>query len=251
MIILKNDSEIARIRKAGRIVAKVLRECAEAIEPNRTTPVALSRLAERIVLQEGGFPAFKGYKGYPATLCVSVNEQVVHAIPDDKPLKPGDLVGIDTGVFYQGYCADAAISVFIGDTVPEPIKRLMQAAEGSLWKAIEACKPGNTMGDVGYAIEQYVQKLGFRVAKGLAGHGVGRAVHEYPDVPNEGNPGEGQRLLPGMTLAIEPMVCFGKPEVEVLQDGWTIITKDKRYSAHYEHTVAITEHGAEVLTLEN
>jgi methionyl aminopeptidase len=249
MIILKNDSEIARIRKAGRIIAKVLRECAEAIEPHRTTPVALSLLAERIILQEGGFPAFKGYKGYPATLCVSVNEQVVHAIPDNRPIRPGDVVGLDTGVFYQGYCADAAISVAIGK-VPEPIQRLLQATEESLWKAIETCKPGKTTGDVGHAIQQHVERFGFKVAKSLAGHGVGRAVHEYPDVPNDGNSGEGHELRPGMTLAIEPMVCFGKPDIEILSDGWTIITTDKRYSAHFEHTVAITQHGAEVLTLE-
>lgn len=249
MIILKTESEIARMRKAGQIVAQVLKTLAQAIEPNKTSPIALNFLAERLVLEAGGFPAFKGYKGYPASLCVAVNEQIVHAIPTPYPLKEGDIVGLDIGVFYEGFCADGALTVGVGP-ISEEAQRLLKVTEEALYKGIEAARPGNRIGDISYAIQRHTQKHGYSVAKGLAGHGVGRTVHEEPSVPNEGKPGKGPLLRVGMTLAIEPMICMGKPETSVLPDGWTVVTTDGSLAAHFEHTVAITPKGAEILTLE-
>lgn len=249
MIILKSDSVVARMREAGRLVARVLRQCAESIQPNKTTPASLNFLAERMILEAGGFPAFKGYRGFPATLCVSVNEQVVHGIPGVRTIREGDLVTLDTGIFYQGFCADAAITVGVGRLSPDA-QQLMNITEQSLQKAIEVAKAGNRLGDIGHAIQSHVEAQGFSVALGLAGHGVGRTIHEGPDVPNFGKPGTGMLLEPGMTLAIEPMINLGKPEVEMDEDDWTVITADRSLSAHFEHTIAITKHGVEILTVE-
>ncbi|GBC93328.1 Methionine aminopeptidase 1 [bacterium HR15] len=247
--LIKTPEEIARIRKAGRILARVLKACAEAIEPNRTTGAELNALAERLVLEMGGFPAFKGYRLYPAALCVSINETIVHGLPDNRVLREGDLVSLDMGVFYEGYCADAALTVAVG-RVDYPRKRLMRVTEEAFYEALKVAQAGNTIGDIGAAIQGYVEQFGFRPAHGLAGHGVGRYVHEPPEVPNEGEPGEGPRLQPGMVLAIEPMIVMGKPDVAVAEDGWAIITADRQPASHYEHTIVITENGAEILTVE-
>ncbi len=246
---IKSADEIARIRKAGRILARVLKACAEAIEPNRTTGAELNALAERLVLEMGGFPAFKGYRLYPAALCVSFNEVVVHGIPDQRVLREGDLVSLDMGVFYEGYCADAALTVAVG-RVDYPRKRLVRATEEAFYEALKVARAGNTTGDIGAAVQRYVEQFGFQPAHGLAGHGVGRAVHEPPEVPNAGEPGSGVRLQPGMVIAIEPMIVMGAPDVEVADDGWAIRTADRQPAAHYEHTVVITADGADILTVE-
>jgi methionyl aminopeptidase len=247
--LIKSADEIARIRKAGRILARVLKTCAEAVEPNRTTGAELNVLAEQLVLEMGGFPAFKGYRLYPASLCVSINETIVHGLPDNRVLREGDLVSLDMGVFYEGYCADAALTLTVG-RVDYQRKRLVRVTEEAFYEALKVARPGNTIGDIGAAIQHYVEPFGFHPARGLAGHGVGRYVHEPPEVPNEGEPGEGPRLQPGMVLAIEPMIVMGAPEVEVADDGWAIITADRQPASHYEHTVVITENGAEILTIE-
>jgi len=247
--LIKSPEEIARIRKAGRIVARVLKTCAEAIEPNRTTGMELNALAERLVLEMGGFPAFKGYRLYPATLCVSINETIVHGLPDHRVLREGDLVSLDIGVFYEGYCADAALTVIVGRADYQR-KRLVRVTEEAFHEALKVARAGNTIGDIGAAIQQHAESFGFHPAHGLAGHGVGRYVHEPPEVPNEGEPGTGQRLQPGMVLAVEPMIVMGKPDITVADDGWAILTADRQPAAHYEHTIVITENGAEILTME-
>ncbi len=249
-ILLKTPFQIERIRKAGRIAARVLRACKEAIEPNRTTAQSLDQLAERLVLEMGGFPAFKGYRMFPGTLCVSINEQIVHGLPDERILKEGDLVTLDIGVFYEGFCCDTAITVIVGHTDYQR-KRLVRFTEEALYKGIEQARPGNTTGDISSAMEAHVKSGGFKPARGLAGHGVGRFVHEMPDIPNwDMQPKQGTPLQEGMVLAIEPMIVMGDPEVEMSDDGWSIITSDKKPAAHFEHTVVITANGAEILTIE-
>lgn len=249
-ILLKTPFQIERIRKAGRIAARVLRTCKEAVEPNRTTAQELDQLAERLVLEMGGFPAFKGYRMYPATLCVSFNEQVVHGLPDNRVLRESDIITLDIGVFYEGFCCDTAITFVVGHADYQR-KRLVRYTEEALYKGIEQARVGNTTGDISSAIEEHVVSGGFKTARGLAGHGVGRFIHEMPDIPNWGmKPKEGTPLQAGMVLAIEPMIVMGDPEVEISDDGWSIVTVDKKPSAHFEHTVVITENGAEILTIE-
>lgn len=247
---LKTPFEIERIRKAGRIAARVLRTCKEAIEPNRTTASELNAIAERMILEMGGFPAFKGYRLYPGALCVSINEQIVHGLPDGRVIREGDVVSLDIGVFYEGFCCDTAITVIAGHADYQR-KRLVRYTEEALKVGIEHARAGNTTGDISHAIESYVRQGGFEPAYGLAGHGVGRFLHEMPDIPNWGmEPGKGVKLQPGMVLAIEPMIVMGEPEVEVAEDHWAIITSDRKPAAHFEHTVLITENGAEILTIE-
>lgn len=248
-IYLKTPSQIERIRKAGKIAARILRTCAEAIEPNRTTDVELDQLAEQMTLELGGFPAFKGYRLFPSTLCVSINEEVVHGLPSGRVLRSGDIVTLDIGVYYEGFCCDTAITVIVGHTDYQR-KRLVRVTEEALQKALEVARPGNTTGDIGAAVQRHAEAFGFKPAKGLAGHGVGRFVHEMPDVPNIGEPGQGVELKPGMVLAIEPMLVMGDPEVEIDENEWSIVTRDRQPAAHFEHTVVITENGVDVLTVE-
>ncbi len=248
-IYLKNRQQIERIRKAGRIAARVLRTCAEAIEPNRTLDIELDQIAERMVLEMGGFPAFKGYRLYPSVLCVSINEEVVHGLPSGRVLRSGDIVTLDIGVYYEGYCCDTAITVIVGHTDYQR-KRLVRVTEEALQKALEVARAGNTTGDIGAAAQQHAEAFGFKPAKNLAGHGVGRFVHEMPDIPNIAEPGTGVELKPGMVLAIEPMIVMGEPEVEIAENDWAIVTRDRKPAAHFEHTVVITENGADVLTVE-
>lgn len=247
---LKTAFEIERIRKAGRIAAHVLRLCKESIEPNRTTAGALNALAERLVLEMGGFPAFKGYRLYPGALCVSINEQIVHGLPDDRVIRESDVVSLDIGVFYEGFCCDTAITLIAGHADYQR-KRLVRYTEEALKIGIEHARVGNTTGDISHAMESYVRQGGFKPAYGLAGHGVGRFLHEMPDIPNWGmEPHKGVKLRPGMVLAIEPMIVMGEPEVEIAEDNWAIITSDRKPAAHFEHTVLITENGAEILSIE-
>ncbi|MFH1225881.1 MAG: type I methionyl aminopeptidase [bacterium] len=253
MIIIKTEKEIAIMRAGGRKLAKILREIVRQVRPGAMTG-DLENLANELITKEGGQPSFKGYKNssaadpYDSALCVSLNNEVVHRSPwPSRAIKAGDLVSIDIGLEYQGYHTDMAISVGVGKVSSE-VKKLLKITKQALDKAIKEIKPGKTLGDIGYAVQSLVEKNGFNVVRQLAGHGVGRKIHEDPPVLNYGQPGKGLELKEGMTLAIEPMVNVGRAEVISLEDGWTIATADNSLSAHFEHTVAITEKGCEALT---
>ncbi len=249
MIIVKSKEEIRLIEKACKIAAGALEMLSQVIRPGIKTK-ELEDYAEAYIRAKGGIPAFKGYRGYPASICVSINNQVVHGIPSERVIKEGDIVSIDLGVVYEGYYGDAARSYAV-EPVNERQRRLLEVAERALYIGIEKARPGNRVGDISAAIQNYVEKNGFSVVRAFVGHGVGRFLHEEPQVPNFGRPGRGPRLREGMTIAIEPMVNEGSPDVIILDDGWTAVTADGGYSAHFEHTVAITRDGAEILTKLN
>jgi methionyl aminopeptidase len=234
------------MKEAGRIVWHVHQELAKVIAPGITTR-ELDALAERLIRQAGGIPTFKGYHGYPGSICASVNEVVIHGIPGERALAEGDVIAIDLGVTYGGWVGDSAYTHPVGRVSPEA-ERLLEVTRNALEKAFARCYPGNRLGDVGHAVQSYVESQGFSVVRDFVGHGVGERMHEDPPVPNYGLPGTGVTLRPGMVLAIEPMVNAGTEEVRVLRDGWTVVTADGRYSAHFEHTVAITEDGPVILT---
>jgi methionyl aminopeptidase len=246
MIILRSDEEIGQIRKAGLIVALVLDKMKVHAKPGVETR-ELDRIALEVILKSEGLPAFKGYKGYPANICVSINEGVVHGIPGKRKLKDGDIVSIDVGAKYGNYFADAAITVGVG-TISDTARRLMKVTEESLCRGIENAKPGKRLSDISASVQEYVEKNGFSVVRSFVGHGIGEKIHEEPEIPNFGRPGKGSRLESGMILAIEPMVNEGSYEVEILDDGWTAVTKDKKLSAHFEHTIAVRDGSAEILT---
>lgn len=246
MMVLKSAWEIDLMRKSGRIVAEALERLARLVEPGITT-LELDRFAEAYILRRGGKPAFKGYRGYPYTLCASVNEQVVHAFPSARILKEGDIVSLDLGVIVDGYYGDAAITVPVGE-VSEEARRLIAVTRRALTRAIEAARPGNHLSDISHAVQSSAEAQGFSVVRLFVGHGIGRSLHEEPQIPNFGPPGQGPLLKPGLVLAIEPMVNAGGPEVMVLEDHWTAVTCDSSLSAHFEHTVALTEEGVELLT---
>ena len=246
MIIRKSKAEIEKMRSAGRIVAHVLAKLSSMVEPGVTTRY-LDIEAERMIRDAGAIPTFKGYRGYPASICTSVNDEVVHGIPGERQLKEGDIIGIDCGATHQGYVGDSAVTLAVG-RVNEEVTRLMEATRQSLYAAIEKCRIGNRLGDVCNAVQSYVEPLGYSIVQNFCGHGIGRAMHEEPQVPNYGEPGKGKALRTGWVLAIEPMVNLGRHDVKILQDGWTVITLDGRPSAHFEHTVAITENGPQILT---
>ncbi|RMF85546.1 MAG: type I methionyl aminopeptidase [Nitrospinota bacterium] len=247
MIILKSKDEIEKMRVSNRMVAEILQELKAAVRPGITT-LELDRLAEKKIRQRGAIPAFKGYRGFPASICTSINEEVVHGIPSAKrKLRSGDLLSIDLGVLYDGYYGDSAITVGVGKIDPEG-ERLLRVTEEALRVGIAQVKEGNFLSDVSHAIQQYVEEHGYNVVRVFVGHGIGTSLHEEPQVPNFGPPGRGPKLRPGMVLAIEPMVNIGSSEVEVLEDQWTVVTVDRKRSAHFEHTVALTENGAEILT---
>lgn len=246
MVILKSSWEIDLIRKSGRIVAEALARLTKLVEPGITT-LDLDRLAEEYILKRGAKPAFKGYRGYPYSLCASVNEQVVHALPSERTLKEGDIVSLDLGSIVDGYYGDAAVTVPVGQ-VSEEARRLMAVTQESLQRAIEAARPGNRLSDISHAVQAAVESHGFSVVRLFVGHGIGRSLHEEPQIPNFGPPGHGPVLKTGMVLAIEPMVNAGSPDVMILEDRWTAVTCDGSLSAHFEHTVALTENGTEVLT---
>jgi methionyl aminopeptidase len=246
MIIRKSKTEIEKMRAAGRIVASVLDRLTVLAEPGITTR-DLDREAERMIRDAGAIPTFKGYHGFPASICTSINDEVVHGIPGNRKLRDGDIIGIDCGATYMGYVGDSAVTVPVGD-VGEPVKRLLDCARQSLFQAIQKCRVGNRLGDVCHAVQAYVEPLGYGIVRNYCGHGIGRAMHEEPQVPNYGRPGTGPVLREGWVLAIEPMVNLGRHDVKVLSDGWTVITLDGKPSAHFEHTVAITEDGPQILT---
>jgi methionyl aminopeptidase len=246
MIILKSDQEIAYMREAGRIVAGALEELRKAVRPEITTQ-ELDRIAEDFIRKAGATPAFKGYHGFPGSICASVNEEVVHGIPGLRKLKSGDTVSIDVGAVINGYYGDAAITLPVGDVDAEII-RLLEITEQSLYQGITKATSDHRLTDISHAVQSYAELHGFSVVRDYVGHGIGRNMHEDPQVPNFGIPSRGPRLKPGMTLAIEPMINAGTYEVETLSDGWTVVTRDRKRSAHFEHTIAITEHGPEILT---
>lgn len=234
------------MRAAGRIVAEILAMLREKVAPGVTTG-ELDRLAEAECLRRGARPAFKGYGGFPFTICASPNEKVVHGFADENPLSEGDILSIDFGVVFDGFYGDAAITVPVGKIQSER-ERLLRVTEHSLELAIRTCVPGGRLSDISHAVQSCVEKEGFSVVREFVGHGIGRQLHEAPQVPNFGPPGQGPRLKPGMTLAIEPMINAGSHGIKILEDGWTAVTVDGRPSAHFEHTVAVTEHGPEILT---
>ena len=246
MIILKSRHEIEKMKISNRIVVEVLEEIKKKIRVGVTT-IELDRLAESVILKKGGTPAFKGYRGYPNSLCISINEQVVHGIPSNRRLKDGDLVSIDLGVYHDGYYGDAAITVGAGEITSEA-KRLLDATQKALYIGIEKAMAGNHLSDISNAVQMYVEREGFSVVRAFVGHGIGTSLHEEPQVPNFGEAGKGPLLKNGMVLAIEPMVNAGVSDVEVLEDDWTVVTADGSLSAHFEHTVAVTDNGVEILT---
>ena len=247
MIELKTAREIEMMRRAGRIVAEVLQELHQAVKPGVTTR-ALDAMAQAGIERRGGKPAFLGYRGFPATLCTSVNDQVVHGIPGDRVLRAGDIIGLDLGAIVDGYYGDAAITVPVGAVTPE-VARLLDVTREALLRGIAQAVAGSRLENISAAVQHHAEEAGFAVVRQFVGHGIGRRLHEDPAVPNFGRPDHGPRLTAGMVLAIEPMVNMGGPEVKVLADGWTAVTKDHSLSAHFEHTVAITERGPEILTL--
>ena len=247
---LKSPDEIEKMSRASRVVAEVLDALRHQVRPGMTT-VELDRFAEKFIVDRGGIPAFKGYqvrdRVYHHTLCVSVNEAVVHGIPSDRALKEGDIVGLDVGVVVDGYYGDAAITVPVG-AITEEARRLLQVTEESLHKGIAQAVVGNRISDISHAVQSHAEAASFSVVMDFVGHGIGRKLHEEPQVPNYGEPGKGPRLKPGMTLAIEPMINMGRPETEHLSDGWTAVTQDGSLSAHFEHTIVVTEDGPKILT---
>ena len=248
MIVLKTGRELNIMKEACRISAGALQTAGKAVEPGVTT-AELDRLAEEYIRSQGGEPNFKNYEGYPATACISINNEVIHGIPSSKrKLRSGDIVSIDLGAKFDGYHGDNAATFACGDISPEA-KRLMDATRESLYEGIKAARAGGRIGDIGHAVQAYVEARGYTVVRQFVGHGVGTHLHEAPEVPNFGTPGRGVRLIPGMTIAIEPMVNAGGAGVEVQPDGWTVLTKDGSLSAHFEHTVAITADGPKIMTL--
>lgn len=248
MIYIKTEEEIEKIRDSCRIAYRTVMMLGKYIKPGIKTS-ELNSIAEDFILKNGARPAFKGYKGYPATICTSINEEVVHGIPGDRKLKEGDIISVDIGTYRNGYYGDVAFTFPVGE-VDDEKKRLMDVTRESLYKGIEKAAPGNRLSDISHAIQSYVEANGFSVVRSLVGHGIGRNLHESPEVPNYGAPGMGPELKPGMCLAIEPMVNAGMYEVYTLDDGWTVVTLDGRPSAHFEHTVAITENGPVILTAD-
>jgi methionyl aminopeptidase len=244
---LKSADEIARIREASLIVHDVLQEVIAAIAPGITT-LEIDRIAGRATAARGAEPAFLGYHGYPAVICVSVNDEVVHGIPSRRVLEEGDIVGLDFGVLYRGFHGDSAYTVPVGTAAPGAL-RLLETTREALARAVGAARPDARLGDLGFAVQSYVEARGYSVVRDFVGHGIGRRLHEPPQVPNFGAPGTGMRLRPGLVLALEPMVNAGGWEVRTLDDGWTAVTTDGQLSAHFEHTIAVTDDGPEVLSL--
>ncbi|MDD3233717.1 MAG: type I methionyl aminopeptidase [Candidatus Omnitrophica bacterium] len=246
MIPLKSKSDLAMLRESGRILAEVIFELEKSVVPGITT-AEIDRVAEELISRRKVVPAFKGYRGFPAVACVSVNEEIVHGIPGSRIIKDGDNVSIDLGVNYRGYFSDAAVTVIAGTPLPD-MARLVGVTRQALYEGIKAAMVGCRLGDVSHAIQKFVERNGFSVVREFVGHGIGRELHEEPEVPNYGMPGRGPLLKEGMVLAIEPMVNMGTWRSEILDNGWTAVTGDRLPSAHFEHTVAVTDQGPEILT---
>ncbi len=235
------------MRRAGRIVAETRQRVAEAVRPGVTTE-QLDRIAEERIIAEGATPSFKGYRGFPATICASINEEVVHGIPGRRSLRDGDLVSLDFGAIWEGYHADSALTVFCGEPPSDQAEKLVRVTEEALEAGISQILAGGRLSDIGHAVQQVVEGAGFSVVREYVGHGIGQSLHEDPQIPNYGVPGRGPELRPGMVLAVEPMVNLGGWETRQLADGWTVVSADGSLSAHFEHTIALTEDGPEVLT---
>ncbi len=246
MIYIKTREEIELMRESALMVSRSLGIIAKEVKPG-VTPKFLDKIAEEYIRDNGGVPAFKGYRGFPATLCISINEAVVHGIPTDNPLKEGDIISVDCGVKKNGFYGDHAYSFAVGIVKPE-LEKLLQVTKESLYKGIEQCIAGNRIGDISFAIQNHAEKHGYGVVRELVGHGLGKSLHEDPEVPNYGKRGDGPKLKDGMVLAIEPMINLGKKNVKQLNDGWTIVTADGLPSAHFEHDVAIIDGKAEILS---
>ena len=247
MIIIRSPREVEQIRKANVVVAEVLERLKAWVVPGVTTD-ELDGISEEIILSKGALPAFKGYRGYPKTLCVSINEEVVHGIPNKRKLKEGDIVSIDVGTNLHGYFGDAAITLPVGEVHPKA-KRLLEVTEKALSIGIGMARVGNRLFDISHAVQAWVESNGFSVVRDFVGHGIGTSLHEDPQIPNFGSPNQGPRLEKGMIFALEPMVNEGTYEVRVLDDGWTVVTADGKPSAHFEHTIAITDGDAMILSV--
>lgn len=249
MIKLKSEYEIRLIREAGVIVAEVIKNLREFMRAGVTTK-ELDKRAKEVIVSRGATPAFKNYRGFPANICTSVNEEIVHGIPGKRKLQRGDIVSLDIGVKLNGYFADAAVTLAV-DRISREAECLLRIARAALYVSIAQAQPGNKLSNLSHAIQHFVESQHFSVVRKFVGHGIGTQIHEEPEIPNFGPPGEGPELKAGMVLAIEPMVNEGSSEVEILQDGWTAVTKDRRLSAHFEHTVLITKNGPQILTAHN
>ena len=247
MITVKSESELKLMREAGKLLADTLGQLAEACQAGVTTD-EIDRQADQIIRHHGAVPGFLGYNGFPKSLCISVNEEVVHGIPGARAIENGDIVSLDCGLVYKGLWADSGRTVMVGE-VSNEAERLVETTRKALERGIEQALPGNRVGDISAAVQKEVEAAGFSVVRNFVGHGIGRNMHEPPQVPNHGQPGTGNLLKPGYVLAIEPMVNVGGPQVRVLDDGWTVVTVDGKLSCYSEHTVAVTEDGPEVLTL--
>ena len=246
MIIVKNSRELNDMRDACRISAQALQFAGESIKVGMTTG-ELDRKIRHFIEKQGATPSFLGYGGFPASACLSVNETVIHGIPGDRVLHEGDIVSVDVGAFYRGYHGDNAATFPVGK-ISDEAQALLDATRESLYEGIAQAVAGNRIGDISHAVQAYVEERGYSVVRQYVGHGVGTHLHEEPNVPNFGTPGRGLRLVPGMTIAIEPMINCGTHEIEVLPDGWTVLTKDRKLSAHFEHTIAVTTEGPVILT---
>jgi methionyl aminopeptidase len=247
LIILKSPEEIDKMRRAGRIVAATREKVAAAVRPGMTT-AELDRIGEEHIRESGAVPNFKGYRGFPASICTSINDEIVHGIPGKRLLRRGDLVSLDFGAIWEGYHADSAVSVFCGEPPSDQAEKLVRVTEEALEAGISQIRPGKHLSDIGHAVQQVVEGAGFSVVREYVGHGIGQSLHEDPQIPNFGPPGRGPELRPGMVLAVEPMVNLGGWETRVLEDAWTVVTADGSLSAHFEHTVAVTSAGPDILT---
>ena len=247
MIIRKSPEEIEKMRRAGRIVAGTIERVLAEVRPGATT-ADLDRVGEKYIREQGAVPSFKGYRGFPASICVSVNEQVVHGIPGERRLKDGDVLSLDFGAIWEGYHADSAVTVFVGEPPSAEAEKLVRVTEDALEAGVSQVRAGKRLSDIGHAVQQVVEGAGFAVVREYVGHGIGRNLHEDPQIPNYGQPGRGPEIKPGLVVAVEPMVNLGDWPTRVLKDNWTVVTADGSLSAHFEHTIAVTEHGPEVLT---
>jgi methionyl aminopeptidase len=247
VIIHKSSEEIDRMRRAGRVVAGTIDRVLASVRPGATT-AHLDRVAEEAIRSAGAVPSFKGYRGFPASICTSVNEQVVHGIPGTRVLREGDLLSLDVGAIWEGYHADSAVSSFVGEPPSAEAEKLVRVTEESLEAGISQIRPGGRLSDISHAVQEVAEGAGFAVVREYVGHGIGRSLHEDPQIPNYGPPGRGPELRPGLVVAVEPMVNLGGWETRVLPDRWTVVTADGSLSAHFEHTIALGEDGAEVLT---
>lgn len=246
MIPLKSEEDLKMLQRSGQILSRVMRSLEKIVKAGILT-AEIDRFAEELIIREGAKPAFKGYQGFPATVCVSINEEIVHGIPGKRVIKEGDIISLDLGVNYSGYFSDAAITLAIGKVSPE-INKLIQVTREALAEGIKKAVIGNNLSDVSHRIQSFVEGNGFSVVRQFVGHGIGLSLHEEPEIPNFGSPHQGPVLKKGMVLAIEPMVNMGSWESEILPNGWTAVTKDRLASAHFEHTVAVTEKGPKILT---